>query len=170
MTLRAIVTLPDPILRRKARTVTRFDAELQSLIDDMIETLREAPGVGLAAPQVGVSDRLIVVEYPENDEQEDAPKKLFVVVNPEIKEASTETEVGIEGCLSIPGLHGEVERALAVTVKGQTRRGQTVKIKANAWLARIFQHEIDHLNGVVFTDRATKVWKPAPEEPVLDNV
>ncbi len=170
MTLRKIVTLPDPVLRRKARTVTRFDTELQTLIDDMIETLREAPGVGLAAPQVGVSDRLIVVEYPEDDEQEDSPKKLFVVINPEIKETSAETEMGIEGCLSIPGLHGEVERALAVTVKGLTRRGQPVKIKAKGWLARIFQHEIDHLNGVVFTDRATKVWKPAPDEPVLDNV
>ncbi|TSA47221.1 MAG: peptide deformylase [Chloroflexi bacterium] len=170
MTFREIVTLPDPVLRRKAHTVTRFDAELQTLIDDMIETLRDAPGVGLAAPQVGVSDRLIVVEYPEDDEQEDAPKKLSVVVNPEIKETSAETEMGIEGCLSIPGLQGEVERSLAVTVKGQTRRGQPVKIKAKGWLARIFQHEIDHLNGVVFTDRATKVWKPAPEEPVLDNV
>ncbi|MBE3068283.1 MAG: peptide deformylase [Chloroflexi bacterium] len=170
MTLREIVTLPDPVLRRKARTVTRFDAELQTLIEDMIETLREAPGVGLAAPQVGVSDRLIVVEYPEDDEQEDAPKRLFVVVNPEIKETLAETEMGIEGCLSIPGLQGDVERSLAVTVKGQTRRGQSVKIKAKGWLARIFQHEIDHLNGVVFTDRATKVWKPAPEEPVLDNV
>jgi len=170
MTLRQIVALPDPVLRRKARAVTRFEAELQTLIDDMIETLREAPGVGLAAPQVGVSDRLIVVEYPEDDEQEDSPKKLYVVVNPEIKETSAETEMGIEGCLSIPGLHGEVERALAVTVKGLTRRGQPVKIKAKGWLARIFQHEIDHLNGVVFTDRATKVWKPAPDEPVLDNV
>jgi peptide deformylase len=170
MTLREIVTLPDPVLRRKARTITRFDAELQSLIDDMIETMRVAPGVGLAAPQIGVSDRLIVVEYPEDDEQEDAPKKLYVVVNPEIKETSEETEMGIEGCLSIPGLHGEVERSLAVTVKGQTRHGQPVKIKAKDWLARIFQHEIDHINGVVFTDRATKVWKPAPEEPVLDNV
>jgi len=170
MTLRQIATLPDPVLRRKARAVTRFEAELQTLIDDMIETLRDAPGVGLAAPQVGVSDRLIVVEYPEDDDQEDAPKKLSVVVNPEIKEISAETEMGIEGCLSIPGLQGEVERSLAVTVKGQTRRGQPVKIKAKGWLARIFQHEIDHLNGVVFTDRATKVWKPAPEEPVLDNV
>jgi peptide deformylase len=170
MTLRKIVTLPDPILRRKARTITHFDAELQTLIDDMIETLREAPGVGLAAPQVGISDRLIVVEYPEDDEQEDSPKKLFVMINPEIKETSPETEMGIEGCLSIPGLHGEVERSLAVTVKGQTRRGQPVRIKAKGWLARIFQHEIDHLNGVVFTDRAVKVWKPAPEEPVLDNV
>ena len=170
MTIREIVTLPNPVLCRKARTVTRFDTELQTLIDDMVETMRLAPGVGLAAPQVGVSDRLIVVEYPEDDEQEDSPKKLYVVVNPEIKEISEETEIGIEGCLSIPNLHGEVERALAVTVKGQTRRGQPYKIKAKNWLARIFQHEIDHLNGVVFTDLATKVWRPAPEEPVLDNV
>jgi len=170
MTLRKIVTLPDPVLRRKARNIILFDADLQTLIDDMIETLRDAPGVGLAAPQLGISDRLIVVEYPEDDELEDSPRKLFVVVNPEIKEISEETELGIEGCLSIPGLHGEVERALAVTVKGLTRRGQPVKIKASNWLARIFQHEIDHLNGVVFTDLATKVWKPALDEPVLDNV
>jgi peptide deformylase len=170
MTLRKIITLPDPILRRKARQIIRFDAELQTLIEDMIETLRVAPGVGLAAPQVSISDRLIVVEYPEDDEKEDAPKKLFVVINPEIKEQSEEVEMGIEGCLSIPGLHGEVERALTVTVKGLTRRGQPIKIKAKGWLARIFQHEIDHLNGIVFTDRAVKVWKPEPEEPVLDNV
>ncbi|MFH1523376.1 MAG: peptide deformylase, partial [Chloroflexota bacterium] len=146
------------------------DSDLQTLIDDMIETMRQAPGVGLAAPQVGVSDRVIVVEYAEDDEQEDAPKKLFAVVNPEIKQMSKETEMGVEGCLSVIGLQGEVDRALAVTVKGQTRHGQPVKIKAKGWLARIFQHEIDHVNGIVFTDRATKVWKPAPDEPVLDNV
>jgi len=170
MPLRKIVTLPDPILRRKAHPVTRFDTDLQSLVDDMVETMRVAPGVGLAAPQVGIPSRVIVVEYPEDEEQEDAPKKLFIVVNPEIKEISAETELGIEGCLSIPGLNGEVERALAVTVKGQTRHGQAFKIKAKGWLARIFQHEVDHINGVVFTDRATKVWRPEPEEPVLDNV
>ncbi len=170
MTIRKIVTLPDPILRRKARTVTQFEGEFQTLVEDMIETMREAPGVGLAAPQVGVSERLIVVEYPVDDDQEDAPKKLFIVVNPQITQAVEETELGIEGCLSIPGLHGEVERALAVTVKGQTRHGQPVRIKAKGWLARIFQHEIDHLNGIVFTDRAARVWKPTPEEPMLDNV
>ena len=170
MALREIITLPDPILRRKAKPVTRFDADLQKLVDDMIETMRVAPGVGLAAPQVGESIRLIVVEYPMDDEKEDAPKKLFAVVNPEIKEISAETEMGIEGCLSLPGLHGEVERALEVRVTGRTRRGQPIKIKAKGWLARIFQHEIDHLEGVVFTDRAVKVWKPAPDEPVLDNV
>jgi len=170
MTIQKIITLPNPVLRRKARKVTRFEAGFQKLVDEMIETMREAPGVGLAAPQVGASDRLIVVEYPVNDDQEDAPKKLFIVANPQIIQTGEETEMGIEGCLSIPGLHGEVERALTVTVKGQNRHGQPVRIKAKGWLARIFQHEIDHLDGIVFTDRAVRVWKPTPEEPILDNV
>jgi peptide deformylase len=170
MALREIITIPDPVLRRKAKPVTDFGSTLQILVDDMIETMRQAPGVGLAAPQVGESIRLIVVEYPVDDQKEDAPKKLFVVANPEIKEISVESELGIEGCLSLPGLQGEVERALEVRVTGRTRRGQPIKIKARGWLARIFQHEIDHLEGVVFTDRAIKIWKPAPDEPVLDNV
>ncbi len=169
MPVRTIVTIPDPVLRRKARPVTAFDAKLQSLIDDMIETMRAAPGVGLAAPQVGVSDRLLVVEYGD-EEDDDAPKRLYVIVNPDLKVTSQETETGVEGCLSVPGLLGEVERSLAVTVKGQNRHNQPVKVKAQGWLARIFQHEIDHLNGVVFTDRATKVWKPEPDQPVVDNV
>jgi peptide deformylase len=169
MTKREIVTLPDPLLRRKARTVTRFDGKLQTLIDDMIETMRAAPGVGLAAPQVGVSERLIVVEYGDEDDEE-APKKLYALINPELKVTSTETQVGVEGCLSVPGLLGEVERSLEVTVKGQNRRGQLMRVKAKGWLARIFQHEIDHLNGVVFTNRATRVWKPEPDQPAVDNV
>jgi peptide deformylase len=170
MALRQIVTLPDHVLRRKARSVTSFDNDLQTLVEDMIETMREAPGVGLAAPQVGISERVIVVEYVEDEEDEDAPKRLYVMVNPEIKEFSPETEEATEGCLSVPGLQGEVERALAITVKGLTRRGQPMKVKARGWMARIFQHEIDHLNGVVFTDRASRVWKPQPEQPPLDNV
>ena len=169
MAIREIVTLPDPILRRKARPVTRFDSNLQTLIDDMIDTMRTAPGIGLAAPQVDVSERVIVVEYG-GEEDEAAPKKLYAMVNPELKNTSIETDVGVEGCLSVPGLLGEVERSQAVTVKGLNRRGQPMRIKAKGWLARIFQHEIDHLNGVVFTDRATKVWKPAPEEAAVDNV
>lgn len=168
MTIRPIVTLPDPILRRKARPVTDFGPDLQTLVDDMIETMRAAPGVGLAAPQVGVSERVIVVEYPDNDEVEDAPKKLFAVVNPEIRQRSTEKEIAVEACLSIPGLQGEVERDLTITIRGQTRRGQPVKVKARGWLARIFQHEIDHLDGILYTDRALRVWQPA--EPVEDNV
>jgi peptide deformylase len=168
MTIRTIVTVPEAILRRKAQPVTKFDEKLQTLIDDMVETMRAAPGVGLAAPQVAVSQQVIVVEYPLDDEDEEAKPKLFVVVNPQIVKTSPETVNGIEGCLSVPDLVGEVERAEEITVKGQNRRGQPVRIKARGWLARIFQHEIDHLNGVLFTDRATRVWKP--EEPVEDNV
>lgn len=164
MALREIITVPNDVLRRKAHKVTTFDNELKQTIEDMVETMREAPGVGLAAPQIGVSERLIVVEYPEDDEVDDSPKKLYTVVNPEIIAVSEETETGMEGCLSIPGLVGEVERNLAVVVRGQNRRGQPVKIKADGWLARIFQHEIDHLDGILYTDRATKVWKPSPEE------
>lgn len=168
MTLRKIITLPDPVLRRKAHTVTTFDKNLKTLIDDMVETMREAPGVGLAAPQIGLSERLIVVEYyehevDEEEENEDVPKKVWAVLNPEIVKASEETLVGIEGCLSIPNLVGEVERHAAIQVKGLNRHGKPMKIKADGWLARIFQHEIDHLNGVLFTDRATRVWQPPQE-------
>ncbi|MCL4560361.1 MAG: peptide deformylase [Chloroflexi bacterium] len=163
MSKREIVTLPDPILRRKARKVTVFNKDLQILIDDMVETMREAPGVGLAAPQVGVSSRVIVVEYGD-DEDDEAPKKLYTLVNPEIIQTSSDIESGVEACLSIPDLVGDVERFLQVTVKGINRRGQPVRIKASGWLARIFQHEIDHLDGVLYVDRATKVWKPKETE------
>lgn len=169
MTLRKIVTLPDPVLRRKARAVNTFDKNLQSLIDDMIETMRDAPGVGLAAPQVNVSERLIVVEYAEEEEEQNAeglpekPKKLYVIINPEIVKKSQETVMGVEGCLSIPNLVGEVERHALVQVRGLNRHGRPTKVKAEGWLARIFQHEIDHLNGVMFTDRATRVWQPPQE-------
>ena len=166
MTLRKIVTLPEPVLRRKARAVTTFDKTLQTLIDDMVETMREAPGVGLAAPQIGLSERLIVIEYyekPEEEEKEEASKKVWAVLNPEIVKASEEMVMGVEGCLSIPNLVGEVERHAAVQVKGLNRHGKPTKIKAEGWLARIFQHEIDHLNGVMFTDRATHVWQPPQE-------
>ena len=166
MTLRKIVTLPEAVLRRKARTVAKVDKQLQTVIDDMIETMRDAPGVGLAAPQIGLSERLIVVEYYEreqDEEKEDAPKKVWAVLNPEIVKASEETLLGVEGCLSIPGLVGEVERHATIQVRGLNRHGKPMKIKAEGWLARIFQHEIDHLNGVLFTDRATRVWKPQDE-------
>ncbi len=160
--IREIVTVPHPVLRRKALKVTDFGVSLQQLIDDMIETMRAAPGVGLAAPQVGVPLRVIVVEYGE-EKDEGVPPKLYALVNPEIVRASRESEMGVEGCLSIPHIAGEVERSLAVTVKGFNRRGQPVKVKAQGWLARIFQHEIDHLDGVLFTDRAERVCKVSEE-------
>ncbi len=163
MAIRKIVTIPDPVLRRKAHKVTDINKDLQTLIDDMVETMREAPGVGLAAPQVNISERVIVVEYGD-EEDEEAPKKLYTLINPEITQASEEKVTGVEGCLSIPGLVGEVERAEAITVRGLNRRGKPVRIHAEGWLARIFQHEVDHLDGVLYPDRATKVWKPTEEE------
>lgn len=166
MSLRTIVTLPDPVLRRKARPVTKFDKDLHTLIDDMVETMREAPGVGLAAPQIGLSERLLVVEYylrEEDEDDEEAPKKVWAIINPEIVKASEEKVMGVEGCLSIPGLLGEVERHEGVLVKGLNRHGKPMKVKAKGWLARIFQHEIDHLNGVLFPDLATRVWQPQQE-------
>jgi peptide deformylase len=171
MALRHIVTIPDPVLKRKAKPITKFDKELQTLIDDMIETMREAPGVGLAAPQVNISEQLIVVEYTEGDDDEDEdenkppkPKKLYVMINPEITKTSEEKVLGVEGCLSIPGIQGEVERFEAIQVKGMNRFGKPQKLKLNGWMARIFQHEIDHLNGILFTELATRLWKFQQEE------
>ena len=161
MAHREIVTHPAPVLRKKARKITDFGPELQLLIDDMVETMREAPGVGLAAPQVGVPLQLIVVEYSEKAEEEGSEElpKLYTIANPEIIRYSDDQELGTEGCLSIPGFVGDVERPLAITLKGQNRRGKPLRLKADGWLARIFQHEVDHLNGVLFIDRAEKVWK-----------
>ena len=162
MSVREIITVPHPTLRRNARKVTDFGSDLQTLIDDMVETMRVAPGVGLAAPQVNVPMQVIVVEFGD-EEDETVEPTLFTIVNPEIVRPSRDVVMGTEGCLSIPGLVGDVERSEAVTVKGFSRRGQPMKIKAKGWLARIFQHEIDHLNGVLFTDRAEQVWQPEVE-------
>jgi len=166
MAIRKIVSLPDPVLRQKAHRLANFDPSVQVLINDMIETMRAAPGVGLAATQIAESLRLIVVEFGD-EEDENAPKKLYVLANPEIIQMSEETELGVEACLSVPGLAGEVERFYKIIVKGQNRKGQPVRIRASGWLARIFQHEIDHLNGILFVDRATKVWKPAEDDAAV---
>ncbi len=162
MAVREIVTVPHPTLRRNARKVTDFGPKLQTLIDDMVETMRVAPGVGLAAPQVDVSLRVIVVEFGD-EEDETVEPSLYTVVNPEIVRPSRDTVIGTEGCLSIPMLVGDVERSESVTVKGFSRRGQPMKLKAKGWLARIFLHEVDHLNGVLFTDKAIQVWQPETE-------
>lgn len=167
MTLRTIVAIPEPVLRRKAHKITTFDKDLQILVDDMIETMRQAPGVGLAAPQINISNRLIVVEFGD-EENEEAPKKLFVLANPELTYLSEEKETGVEGCLSVPGIVGEVERYNEVLVKGLNRHGKPTRIKAKGWLARIFQHEIDHLDGILYTDRASRIWQPKAEEAIKD--
>jgi len=167
MTLRSIATLPQPILRKKAHKVKVFDKDLKVLIEDMIETMRNEPGVGLAAPQVGVSSRVVVVEYGD-DEDDEVHKKLYTVINPEIINPSEEMVNGIEACLSVPGYYGDVERHANILVKGQNKSGNSIKIKAEGWLARIFQHEIDHLDGIVYIDRATRVWQPKEDEETVD--
>jgi peptide deformylase len=154
-----IVTIPNPILRRKTRPVTQFDADLQILIDNMIETMREAPGVGLAAPQVGQPLRLSVIEtLPKVDEDgneiEDS-RELFVISNPEIVWRSRDELLGVEGCLSIPGYVGEVSRAEKIRVRAQDRFGRKIRLRLTGWTARIFQHEIDHLNGILYIDKLT---------------
>jgi peptide deformylase len=156
MAVREIVVVEQPVLRRKARKIVKITAEHRKLIEDMIETMRAAPGVGLAAPQVGVGERLIVVEWADEPEHEDDPpmkKRLYVVLNPEIVWASEDMVQGTEGCLSVPGWVGDVLRHEAVTVRGLNRNGEKIKIQAEGWLARIFQHEIDHLEGVLYIDK-----------------
>ena len=171
MAVREIITLGHPTLRQRAHKVTRFGPELKQLVDDMIETLRQAPGVGLAAPQVNVPQRVIVVELPE-DQEAGTSAELYAFVNPEIVKSSRETEEGAEGCLSIPGYLGDVSRATTVVVRGQDASGKPQRIRAHDYLARIFQHEIDHLEGVLFIDRVTdpsKIHKVTPEEAELPD-
>lgn len=159
MAIKNIITTPHPTLRGKAKKVTTFDHELQILIDDMIETMRQAPGVGLAAPQVDVPLRFFVAEFGDENDVE-APLLTYALINPKVVKTSKETEIGVEGCLSIPGIVGEVMRPVEATVEALDRHGKPITIEANGWLARIFQHEIDHLDGILFTDHALSVWEP----------
>jgi len=175
MALRKIVTLEDPILRRKANRVTDFGNNLQKLVDDMVETLIDAPGVGLAAPQVAISQRLLIVRLPDDEESSKEYGKdagvLYVLANPEIVKASKDMVEGVEACLSIPGYFGKVDRHESVVIKAQDRYGKPTRVKANGWLARVFQHEIDHLNGQLYIDLASEIWevKPDDEEDVEER-
>ena len=156
MALRTIYTMEHPVLRAKAKKITRFDSHLERLAEDMFETMRAAPGVGLAAPQIGLSIRVLVAEYED---------ERVALVNPEIVKASEEEELGTEGCLSIPGVVGDdVPRAVAVTVKARDLKGKEIRVKADGWFARILQHEIDHLDGILFIDHIPPE-KVRPVEP-----
>jgi peptide deformylase len=175
MTVREIRAEPDPVLRKKGKKIEAVTPEIRLLIDDMIETMRAAPGVGLAAPQVGIGLQVITVEYAEEAGEElpegtPPPKPvLYILINPEITRASSEKIAAVEACLSVPGFAGEVDRHVEVVVKGFNAQGAPLRIKAKGWLARIFQHEIDHLNGKLYVDRASQVWEIKPEDPT-DNV
>lgn len=157
MPVRPILTSEKPVLRQKARPVGRVDTAVRKTLEDMVDTMRAAPGVGLAGPQIGVLQRLVVVEFEE---------RLYYLVNPEIAWASTERELADEGCLSIPGYVGAVERPVKVKVRAKDAKGKNLGITADAWLARIFQHEIDHLDGILYTDRMApgERLRPSPAE------
>jgi peptide deformylase len=149
MAVRSIITLPDPLLSRKSSAVERVDAELRALADDMLETMYAAPGVGLAAVQVGVARRLIVLDTTSKEEEVRRP---LVLVNPEILELGTERRVYEEGCLSIPDVRLEIERPATVKVRYLDREGVLQELAANGLLATAIQHEIDHLDGKLIID------------------
>jgi peptide deformylase len=160
-----ILTVDNPeqlrILRSKSRKVPQVTPKLVAFAQQMLETMRESNGVGLAAPQVGVLLRFFVAELPE-DEETGEPADTYIVFNPEIIKGSGE-QIGYEGCLSIPGYVGEVARQDRVTVKGLDEQGRPVRFKLDGYLARVFQHEIDHLDGILFTDKLTD---PSTLQPI----
>ncbi len=151
--------VPDPILRERAKRVSNISPSIQRLIDDMIETMRDSHGVGLAANQVGILQRVIVIQLPDDEE----PR---VFINPELIKQEGERDVE-EGCLSIPGYRGLVKRSVKVKAKGLDRKGKVVRVNADELLAQALEHEIDHLNGTLYIDRLvdrTKLWKEGDEE------
>lgn len=171
MALRKILIYPDPHLRKKCEPVEEIDGDLLELLDDMADTMYAAPGVGLAAPQVGVDKRVIVVdvlpsiERAESEEGEEAEEEqeydrsgLIELINPEIVYSEGEI-IGEEGCLSIPGFLSDVKRRGVVKVEGYNREGEPVGYEAEDLLSRVFQHEIDHLDGVLFIDRLGRLKK-----------
>jgi len=148
-----IRTLPDPVLRQKAKRVANIDGSIQKLIDDMIDTMRAAPGVGLAAPQIGVLLRLAVIELPGGE--------LITLINPAIIKKQGERIVE-EACLSVPGYQGEIKRAVMVKVKAQDRQGKEIRLKGEELLAQALEHELDHLDGILYIDHIEspdKLWK-----------
>ncbi len=161
MAIIPIRTVPDPILRQKSKRVRSIDKSIHMLIGSMVETMHSASGVGLAAPQVGTLLRVAVIGLPEQEE--------IILINPEIVRRSGERLIN-EGCLSIPGYVGEIKRALSVTVKGLDITGKEIRIKADELLAQALEHEIDHLNGVLYIDRLesmNNLRKIEPEESQL---
>lgn len=157
MAIRFIVKDPDPVLREKTKPVPKITPNIHKLLDDMADTMYEAQGVGLAAPQVGILKRVIVMDCGEEF------GGLIELINPEIIKKEGE-QFGPEGCLSIPGLQGDVRRAQKCTVRGWDRNGQVIEIEGEDLLARCIQHEVDHLNGILFLDVAERVYRPEPEE------
>ncbi len=153
MTIHPIITLPDPILRKEAAPIERVDAELRRLADDMLATMYDAPGIGLAAPQIGVSRRLIVMDPAKDDE----PKTPLIMVNPEVLERSEEMRLHEEGCLSIPDFTADVERPARTRVAYLDLKGEPWEVELEGLWSTLVQHEIDHLNGILFIDYLSRL-------------
>jgi peptide deformylase len=153
MTIKPLIILPDPVLRQVSKPIERVDADLQRLSDDMLETMYDAPGIGLAAIQIGVARRMLVIDLSKEGEE----KQPLVFINPEIVSSSDERSVYEEGCLSIPDYYAEVERPAKVTVNYLDRDGKEQSVEADGLLATCLQHEIDHLNGVLFIDHISRL-------------
>ena len=152
-TVHPIITLPDPILRKVAEPIERVDADLRRLMDDMFATMYEAPGVGVAAPQIGISRRLIVMD-PTKDEEENQP---LAMVNPKLLERSDTLRVHEEGCLSIPDFTAEIERPAKARVAFIDREGKPREMELEGIWSTLVQHEIDHLNGILFIDYLSRL-------------
>jgi peptide deformylase len=155
MAIREIVLLGVPVLREVAEEVDAFDDQLRALVRDMFETMYHAEGIGLAAPQIGVSSRVIVIDLGREDEDDGDGDEPIALVNPQLTWLSDDLKKQSEGCLSIPGLEEVVERSAEVRAEGQDTRGDPVSFEADDLLARALQHEIDHLDGVLFLDRVS---------------
>jgi peptide deformylase len=153
MTIKPLIILPDPVLRQLSKPIERVDSDLQRLADDMLETMYDAPGIGLAAIQIGVPRRMLVIDVAREGEE----KQPLVFINPEIVASSDERSVYEEGCLSIPDYYAEVERPATVSVKYLDRDGKEQTVEADSLLATCLQHEIDHLNGVLFIDHISRL-------------
>ncbi|MFP3543021.1 peptide deformylase [Rhizobium sp. SIMBA_035] len=153
MTIKPLIILPDPVLRQASKPIERVDDELKRLADDMLETMYDAPGIGLAAIQIGVPRRMLVIDVAREGED----KQPQVFINPEILKSSEERSVYEEGCLSIPDYYAEVERPAVITLKYLDRDGKEQTIDADGLLATCLQHEIDHLNGVLFIDHISRL-------------
>jgi peptide deformylase len=160
--VRPVVLDPNPVLRQIAEPVEKIDDEILTLLDDMADTMYEYNGIGLAAPQVGVSKRVIVVDYGEEH------GGLIEMINPVIVEKSGSV-VDVEGCLSIPGIRGHVERYEKLTLRYQKRDGKTYEMKPEGYFARIFQHEIDHLDGILYTDKAIDTYPVDETEAAVEE-
>ena len=169
MAILEIIKEGDPRLRQKAHRIKNPEPGLKTLARDMHETMDAAPGVGLAGPQIGVMRRIIVVHLPEDYIEEGSPELRMTLLNPEIIKGHGE-EIGLEGCLSIPGWVGEVPRMTQITVKGVDLDGRGIRIKAEDFFARVLQHEIDHLDGILFVDRMAQDAKLMPDRDEEEDV